>query len=216
MYCTIKYYYIIILSLFLIKTISSLNYNNIRKISIIRMSRQQATAGDYSFISSKVKSILLQRGSIGQIQGNRIHYHKIGAKRKVTDHFIWSHIFLVIGSVTAFYKKRFELSVLIAVTTILSTLYHFEYEKPSRLAKLEGISAKVLFIYGACQTILKAPSISLSILLIELLLLFTTLSFFLLTNIYPELYDKYHCFGLHIVPSFWAIVVAMWHKPFLI
>jgi len=210
MHCT-NYYYLIVSFFLLITIVNCFHYSSSSTRPIIKTRMSNTNS-----ISSKVKSILLQRGSIGQIQGNRIHYHKTGAKRSLNDHFIWSHIFLVIGSMTAFYKKTFELSVLIAVTTILSTLYHFEYEKPSRLAKLEGMSAKVLFIYGACQTILKAPSISLSILLIELLLLFTTLSFFLLTNIYPELYDKYHCFGLHIVPSFWAIVVAVWHKPFII
>lgn len=169
-----------------------------------------------NFISEKITKILLQRGSIGQVQGNRSQYHKIGAKRKITDHFIWSHIFLIMGSVVAVTNKSYELFMLLVVTSTLSVLYHYEYEKPSKLAFLEGMSAKILFIYGACQTILKAPSVSIGILLIELLLMFTTLSFFLLTNIYPDSYDRFHCFGLHVIPAIWAVIVAIWHKPFFI
>lgn len=200
-------------------TITSFNQLTIRrKIGVIStakaMSKDNNNNMDYKYISQRMKSILLQRGNVGQVQGNRIHFHTIGAKRIFSDHFIWSHAFLIIGSITAFINKIYELSVLIAFTTILSTLYHYEYEKPSYLAKLEGLSAKILFIYGACQTIFKAPFIYIKI--IELFLLITTLSFFLITNIFPELYDKYHCFGLHIIPALWAIVVATYHTPFII
>jgi hypothetical protein len=38
----------------------------------------------------------------------------------------------------------------------------------------------------------------------------------LITNIYPELYDKWHSFGLHVIPAIWAFIVAINHKPFLV
>jgi len=163
-----------------------------------------------------ISSILLQRGKVGQIQGNRLHLHNINAKRKIYDFFIWSHIFLGFTSYTAYINKNLELGFLMGITTILSTLYHYTYEKPSKLAKLEGLSAKLLFIYGACQTIIKGVYLPLPILLTELALLFTTLTFFLITNIYPELYDKWHSFGLHVIPAIWAFIVAINHKPFLV
>ena len=191
---------------------TTINSNKFRKISPIT----NMVSSNNNFISDKITKILLQRGSIGQSQGNRLHYHAAGSKRKWDDHFMWTHLFLMTSSIVAFINKSYELFLLLGVTTTLSTLYHYEYEKPSKLAKLEGMSAKVLFIYGTCQTILKAPSISIGILIAELLLLFTTLSFFLVTNIYPELYDKYHCFGLHVIPSLWGIIVAIWHKPFFL
>lgn len=214
-----SYSLILILLCYCTITITSFNQLTIRRKIIISTAKTMSKDNnnnnmDYKYISQRMKSILLQSGDVGQIQGNRLHFHKINAKRTFSDHFIWSHVFLIIGSITAFINKIYELSVLIAFTTILSTLYHYEYEKPSYLAKLEGLSAKILFIYGACQTIFKAPFIYIKI--IELFLLITTLSFFLITNIFPESYDKYHCFGLHIIPALWAIVVATYHTPFII
>lgn len=116
----------------------------------------------------------------------------------------------------SFINKNLELTILMGITTMFSTAYHYTYEKPSVLAKVEGFSAKLLFIYGASQTIIKGIFMPLHILMIEMILLFTTLTFFLITNIFPELYDKFHCFGLHVIPALWGLMVAIYHTPFLI
>jgi len=47
-----------------------------------------------------------------------------------------------------------ELAALQAATLALSLAYHRNYERPGRLSKLEGSTAKTLFAYGAAQTYL--------------------------------------------------------------
>ena len=77
---------------------------------------------------------------------------------------------------------------------------------------LEGMSAKLLFLYGIGQLI-NCPSSDL--LLVEGVFASATLGLFLLTNIRKDLYELAHPIGLHCIPGTWASLVACTHGPLL-
>lgn len=155
--------------------------------------------------------INLLRPGDGQQFGTREKFHQMGLTRNILDPQIWTHSFFIIAALVANQYKVYDLLILLFIVTPLSTLYHVTYEKPGLLAQSEGIFAKMLFLYGFIQ-VFRASSIELFI--VEFILLLTTLGIFIGTNINKHLYDPYHCL-MHVVPSFWAIVVAMNHTPLL-
>lgn len=132
-----------------------------------------------------------------------------GARRTFTDPQMWTHIFFIVSGFTAFRYRLYDLFILTLITTPLSLFYHYSYEKPGRLAKIEGMAAKSLFVYGSIQ-IFRAPNKYLVIL--ECLLLFLTVVIFVITNLQPKLYEPYHCF-MHVVPPIWITIVASTHTP---
>jgi hypothetical protein len=105
----------------------------------------------------------------------------------------------------------YDLCTLLSLTTPLSTLYHFEFEKPGPIAKIEGLLAKTMFVYGLVQ-LLYAPSTFL--LVAEVAFLAATLTIFLGTNLCKEYYEPWHCL-MHVVPAFWAMLVACNHGPLI-
>lgn len=145
----------------------------------------------------------------GQSHNGREELHNMGAKRKFSDPQMWTHLFFVAAAIPSYINHVYDLFALLAVVTPLSLAYHYIYEKPGLLAQIEGICAKLLFVYGAAQ-MFHAPSKSL--LLTETGFLLGTIAIFIFTNIKPRLYDPWHCL-LHIVPSLWCIVVGLNHKP---
>ena len=147
----------------------------------------------------------------GQSSGNRIALHAANAKRKWSDPYMWTHIFFLINGLAAYQNEVFDLFLLTLITAPLSVWYHYSYEKPGKLAQLEGIAAKALFVYGVVQ-IFYAPSLSLII--AEIFMLIFTVVIFLGTNLKPHLYDTYHCL-MHIIPPIWATIVALYHTPLL-
>ena len=147
----------------------------------------------------------------GQSSGNRLALHAVNAKRKWSDPYMWTHIFFVMNGIAAYQNKVFDLFLLTLITAPLSVWYHYSYEKPGKLAQIEGIAAKALFTYGVVQ-IFRAPNVSLVI--AEIFMLIFTVVIFLGTNLKPHLYDSYHCL-MHIVPPIWATIVAMAHTPLI-
>jgi hypothetical protein len=147
----------------------------------------------------------------GQSYGNRSQLHLSNARRKFTDPQMWTHIFFVLNGMAAYHSKLYDLLILTSITAPLSVVYHYSYEKPGRLAQMEGTAAKALFTYGLLQ-IFRAPSFSL--VLIESLLLLLTVAIFIGTNLKPHLYESYHCF-MHIIPPVWATIVALTHTPLI-
>ena len=79
-----------------------------------------------------------------------------GAVRAWTDMQIVSHAAFVPAIAVAALRQPPlpELAALQAATLALSLAYHRNYERPGRLSKLEGSTAKTLFAYGAAQTYL--------------------------------------------------------------
>ena len=145
----------------------------------------------------------------GQSHGNRSALHASNTTRSMSDPQMWTHIFFFINGYMAYQNKLYDLFLLTLITTPLSMAYHYSFEKPGKLAQLEGIAAKSLFVYGLTQ-IFRAPTMSLA--LLESFFLFLTISVFIGTNFRPKLYEPYHCF-MHIIPPLWATIVAVTHTP---
>ena len=125
---------------------------------------------------------------------------------------MWTHIFFVIAGWVAFQRGLFDLLFVTMIMVPLSLLYHYFYEKPGILTQLEGISAKLLFLYALCQIFFAPSTIIFSL---ELFFLFVTVFIYVITNIKKDYYDPWHCF-MHIIPSFWSIIVSMYHKPLFV
>ena len=107
--------------------------------------------------------------------------------------------------------RLLDLLILLGVTTPLSLVYHFTYEKPGPLAQLEGIAAKLLFAYGVIQ-LFYAPSTTL--LVTEGSLFLATVAIFIATNVRKQWYERWHCL-MHVIPPLWATCVAVAHKPLI-
>ena len=161
-------------------------------------------------VESKLKRLvrLLAPGE-GQSYGNRTELHAAKATRKLSDPQMWTHSFFVINCIAAYQHQLFDLLLLTMITAPLSLAYHYSYEKPGVLAKMEGSAAKALFLYGLVQ-IFYAPSMTLKI--VELFMLLLTVIIFVGTNLKPQLYESYHCL-MHVVPPIWATIVAFKHTP---
>ena len=104
--------------------------------------------------------------------------------------------------------------------TALSVWYHREEENNKRVAAVELCSTTLLFLYGILQ-MLYCPSILLfyvDIFWMEVLcaavVITTYLSCFFI-NKNKRVYDFYHPIGLHLFPSFWAVLVATYHYKIL-
>lgn len=161
--------------------------------------------------SKLVRLVRLLSPGEGQSYGSRTELHAAKATRKLSDPQMWTHSFFVINCVVAYQQRLFDLLILIMITAPLSLAYHFTYEKPGVLAKMEGTAAKALFLYGLVQ-IFHAPSISLKI--VELFMMLLTVTIFVGTNLKPQLYESYHCL-MHVVPPIWATIVALKHTPLI-
>lgn len=147
----------------------------------------------------------------GQTFGDRAFKHSNNIKRSPTDPQIWTHIFFFVSYAICWKNRIWELAMLVGCTKILSLVYHFQYEKPGILAKVEGFSAKVLFAYGVAQIF---NSVSPILTLVETFLMLLTSAVFIVTNIKKEFYDPWHCL-MHVIPALWVSVVGMSHSPLI-
>lgn len=145
----------------------------------------------------------------GQTFGVRADLQKKRAKRSFKDPQMWTHIFFLMDGIIAVQNDRLEIIILTCITAPLSFVYHYTYEKPGLLAKVESFAAKSSYIYGVLQ-IFKAPSIALSE--AEAFLALLTASIFVVTNVKKELYDKWHCL-MHVIPPIWVAIVIVFHAP---
>ena len=145
----------------------------------------------------------------GQSFGDRLALQARGAKRGPLDPQMWTHGFFLIPTILALKNNLVDLFILLAVTTPLSLMYHHTYERPGLLTQLEGVAAKLLFLYGVGQ-LFYAPSAA--ALAAEVFFFVCTVAVFLITNLQKQWYDPYHCW-LHVFPALWAAVVAATHKP---
>ena len=157
------------------------------------------------------KSLLLMFAPVGLGQVDEERYKNIDGYRDIGHVFMWTHIFLVVAAMVSIYRNIYDLASILVVVTPLSYFYHLTYEQPGKLAMWEGFVAKLLFCYGFYQ-IFQAPTTTL--LLAEVLLCILTLLTFLATNIRKKLYDPFHSL-MHIVPSVWSIIVALYHAPII-
>ena len=77
---------------------------------------------------------------------------------------------------------------------------------------VKGLSAKLLFLYGAAQT-LRSPDAAL--LAANSGCFALTLGAFVVTNFDKRLYERWHPWGLHVVPGVWSTLVALHNAPLL-
>ena len=87
----------------------------------------------------------------GQSYGDRESLHQAGATRKWTDPIMWTHICFVFAVGISMIRGLYDMALITAIVIPLSLLYHYTYEKPGTLAKVEGTMAKLLFVYGIAQ-----------------------------------------------------------------
>lgn len=147
----------------------------------------------------------------GQNFGDRAALHAIKATRKLTDPQMWTHAFFFMSMFFAHRNRLLDLFILLAITTPLSLVYHYTYERPGRLAQFEGVAAKLLFIYGVIQLFYAPSPIHL---LSEGVLFLATVGIFIATNLQKRWYEPWHCL-MHVVPPLWATCVAVAHKPLI-
>ena len=121
---------------------------------------------------------------------------------------VTSHVAFVPGIIVAAARQPPlpELALLQSCVLLLSLAYHRNYERPGLLARGEGVSAKLLFLYGFAQTC-RSPDPT--FLLINGACFAATLGSFVATNFNKALYERYHPIGLHIVPGLWSTSVAV-------
>lgn len=162
-----------------------------------------------SFIN-KAMSHLFKAGN-GQTYGVRDNFHAMDKKRALGDIQMWTHIFLVGDGIISLQYNNIEVLLLTLLVGPLSFLYHYSYEKPSVLARIESISAKSAFIYGIAQ-ISNAPTDRLSE--IETILCISTAAIYITTNIKKELYDPWHSL-MHVIPPLWVGIIASSHTQLL-
>ena len=162
-----------------------------------------------------------------------------GETRHWTDPQMYTHVAFVPGILAAATRQSPlpELVALQSAVLTLSLLYHRKcatplptgphaeaqvaehrivpdgsYERPGVLAKGEGLSAKLLFLYGASQT---TQSPDASILAANSCCFALTLGAFVATNFDKRLYERWHPWGLHVVPGVWSTLVALHNAPLL-
>lgn len=191
-----------------ISLIASSSCFHFQQFQIIRRSQVMKRQG-WDDTSKSIWELIIQSSPAGQTYGIRKELHHRGARRSLTDKMVWTHLFFVIASLYSYHYRIFDLLILNTITTLLSFLYHIRYEKPGFLARLEGISAKLLFLYGFIQ-IFRVPNLSLA--LLEICCLCLTLIVFIKTNLNKDLYEPYHYF-MHIIPPVWTMIVSMFHSP---
>ena len=137
-----------------------------------------------------------------------------GARRSWSDLQLTSHAAFVpaIAISSARAPPLPELAALQTCVLLLSLAYHRNYERPGLLAKGEGASAKLLFLYGAVQTFHSpdAPFLAVNGACFAL-----TLASFVATNFDKTLYERWHPIGLHIVPGVWSASVAVGNPSLL-
>jgi len=108
-----------------------------------------------------------------------------------------------------------ELAALQSCTLGLSLAYHRNYERPGLLARGEGASAKLLFLYGTAQTLSNCPIDQPILYAGECACFAATLGCFVATNLNTALYERWHPWGLHVVPGVWSALVAAGHTSLL-
>ena len=226
-------YFVVILNLFSLHIcVHSYNnhfYKSIQKpvpVVIPRTMKMSNSGSDTSSAASSSSSVLrdvnikmlsdklneLIFTNKGQTAGNRAELFAANATRKLTDPFIYTHLYLAVSMVFCVFYSNFELFLITLTTTTLSILYHHKYERAGVISKLEGFFAKIMFLYGFFQ-IFYAPGLLWTV--FEIMLMLTVVVSFLVTNLDHKLYDKYHNFGLHLTPAVWAAIVAWKHNPFV-
>jgi hypothetical protein len=136
------------------------------------------------------------------------------ARRKWSDPFVTSHVAFLPGIVIACTKSPPlpELAAIQSLVLGLSVMYHRDYERPSPVATAEGLFAKLLFAYGTVQTCYSPTDVLLAA---NSLCFLLTAGTFVLTNIRPSLYERWHPLGLHLVPGLWATLVSLFHTSLL-
>ena len=177
--------------------------------------QEQEVSTTATSIQSENKYVQLLRLLLpgeGQSYGNRASLHAINAKRGMLDPQMWTHVFFFQSMFFSYHARVLDLFMLLSITTPLSLLYHYTYEKPGRLAQLEGIAAKALFVYGVVQ-MFYAPNLTYRT--IEFFLFLLTVVIFIGTNFQKSLYEPWHCL-MHVIPPIWATVVAVAHKPLIV
>ena len=147
--------------------------------------------------------------------GPRAHLHAVGAKRPLSDPMmLLSHAGFFLSAPLAASRGLLDLAVLTSITTLLSLLYHWSYEKPGSLCFAESIVAKCLFAYGAAQIYYIPNALPWTFLAAEVACLIVTVAVFLYTNVVKDSYDDLH-YLMHLVPGLWCGIVAAWHRPLL-
>mmetsp|Transcript_7966 Transcript_7966/g.13222 ORF Transcript_7966/g.13222 Transcript_7966/m.13222 type:complete len:222 (-) Transcript_7966:177-842(-) len=165
-----------------------------------------------NFIPEQLNSLIRWKTYFHDGQFHNAEKHRQGLTRKLSDPKIWTHAFFVIAGICSFQNKIYELVILLGIMTPLSVAYHMRYEKPGKVAKVESVAAKLLFVYGVTQWLRSPRSMSTSLRFLETALMASTAAVYVSTNAVKSLYEPWH-FLMHVIPSVWAVLVACNHSP---
>ena len=133
-------------------------------------------------------------------------------KRAWSDAQMYTHLALVPAVCIALCSEppMLELVVLQSIVCVLSLWYHRNHEFDCAMAQVEHVFAELLFAYGAAQTLL-SPGVC--VLFVNVACALVTSTVFVETYDNKALWDKWHAFGLHVVPGIWSTVIACYHEP---
>lgn len=163
-----------------------------------------------SEIAKRVSRLLLDPVGRGRDKARAKPY---GASRYNEDPMMFTHAAFVPGLIVAASRGLFDLAGLQTTLLALSLAYHRDFERPGRLARLEGTVAKAFFVYGVAQILYCPSDIDGMVYVAEIGCSLLTVGTFLFTNLWPETYDTYHPVGLHVIPGLWSLLVAFNHVP---
>jgi len=146
------------------------------------------------------------------IQTAYMDQNESSATRECTDFQITSHIPFVLVFLLSIYMRFYEMTVLVGLLLISSTLYHYGAEKRTWISYVDNCTAFTLSMYGNVQLFF---SPSLQILAINLSLGITSATIFVLgyTAACTPYYAYLHPLGLHILPAVWCAIVVVFQKP---
>jgi hypothetical protein len=135
-------------------------------------------------------------------------------QRTWSDAQMYTHLALVPGVWIALQREppMLELAVLQGIVCVLSLWYHRNYECECALAKVEHAFAHALFGYGVAQTLFSPGP---WILVTNLACACVTSTVYVVTYDNKALWERWHAFGLHVVPGIWSVIIASYHEPFL-
>ena len=134
--------------------------------------------------------------------------------RNCTDFQITSHIPFVFVFVLSLYKQFYEMTLLVGLLLVSSTLYHLNAERRNWISYVDNGTAFTLSMYGNVQLFF---SPSWWILGITLSLGITSVTIFVMgyMSVFHPYYAYLHPIGLHILPAVWCTIVLLFQQPLL-
>lgn len=116
----------------------------------------------------------------------------------------------------AFSRGVYEICAVVVPVVVLSITYHKNHEKYGWVSIVDGVCAKMLFVYKIAhmqQIYANMASMKIFACMLALSITTTTAHVFTYINRQPHMYELVHPIGLHVLPGVWCILVAIYCPP---